>query len=164
MSLIGRGLVQDGEAVFGIDVLAGRLALLPVQTYTVTGDPDPSTWEYELTLAGPSTTVTRTVRADRVLHLRYAESATTPWRGVSPVDASGTTRKILSNLETRLAQETGGSVGQVLPVPNVSQTGQLQADLRSLKGEITGPAGPECQPDRTATGRPAFPQGRDNAG
>ena len=87
-------------------------------------------------MAGPSTTITKTVGADQVLHLFYGRSASTPWRGISPIQASTTTRKLLDNLELRLAQETGESVGHVIPVPNVKTSGQLQTDIRALKGQV----------------------------
>ena len=60
-----------------------------------------------------------------------------PWRGISPIEASQTTRKLLDNLELRLAQELGGAVGAVVPVPNVQSTTKLQEDLRAMKGNLT---------------------------
>ena len=46
-----------------------------------------------------------------------------------------TTRKLLDNIELRLAQETGGTVGNVIPVPNLESSAQLQTDLQGLKGK-----------------------------
>ena len=135
LGFIGRSLVLRGEAVFEVDV-DGDLRLLPASTITVEGGPSPSSWIYQLTLAGPSETVTRTLSADRVLRLYYAQSATNPWRGISPIEASGTTKKLLDNLEEKLAQETGQSVGSLIPVPNVDSTGDLQTDIRGLKGQV----------------------------
>ena len=137
LGLIGRELVKNGQAVFELSVEGERVSLIPASTVSVTGGPDPSTWRYELTLAGPSGSVTRHLPADRVLHLFYAKSAAKPWRGISPIEASGTTKKLLDNLEKRLAQETGEAVGHLLPVPNVESTGQLQDDIRGLKGQVT---------------------------
>lgn len=135
LGFIGRSLVQRGEAIFHIDTEDG-LTLLPALTATVDGGPNPRSWSYELTLPGPSETITRTVAADRVLHLTYATSAANPWKGISPVEASGTTRKLIDNLEKRLAEEAGESVGYLIPVPNVNSTAQLQTDIRGLKGEV----------------------------
>ena len=136
LGLIGRGLVAKGEAVFEIGI-DGGLNLRPASTVTVTGGGAPDSWMYELSLAAPSETVTRHLRADRVLHLRYGTTSRRPWRGVSPIAESGTTKKLLDNLETRLAQETGEAVGHLIPVPNVEASSQLQADIRALKGQVT---------------------------
>ena len=54
LSLIGRELIRSGEAVFMIDTNGSRLKLLPAQSWDVDGDPDPDSWEYTLTLGGPS--------------------------------------------------------------------------------------------------------------
>ena len=113
------------------------MALRPAHTVSVFGGHDPDSWTYELTLAGPSATVTRTLPADRVLHLRYAINPSHPWRGISPIDAGRTTKALLANLESRLSQEAGGPVGSLIPVPSVQASGQLQTDLRRLTGEVT---------------------------
>ena len=135
LSSIGRSLVVDGELVFAIEVVNGALTLLPASSYSITGDP--TAWTYELTLPGPSTTITKTLTRDRVFHARYGFSKAEPWRGISPLESSGTTRRLLANLEARLGDETSGAVGAVIPVPQVSSTAQLQSDLRALRGEVT---------------------------
>ena len=56
---------------------------------------------------------------------------------MSPIAASETTKTLLNNLEVRLAQELGGPVGTLIPVPNVHSTDQLQTDIRGLKGQPT---------------------------
>ncbi len=106
-------------------------------TVTIVGGPNPETWQYELTLPGPSETLTRRLSGGQVLHIFYARGPTNPWRGISPIEASGATRKLLDNLELRLAQETGEAVGHLIPVPNVTSTNQLQADIRAMKGAAT---------------------------
>ena len=135
LGFIGRSLVTSGEAIFEIQLDNG-LTLLPASHATVMGEPDPESWVYELTMSGPSRTVTRKLPAGRVLHLKYAVEAKHPWRGISPIGAAGTTRKLLENIESRLAQETGGAVGSLIPVPSVQASGQLQTDIRGLKGKI----------------------------
>ena len=60
-----------------------------------------------------------------------------PWRGISPIKSAGTTRKLLENLEVRLAQETGAAVGSMIPVPSVQASGGLQTDIRGMKGQVT---------------------------
>ena len=137
LGFIGRALLHRGEAVFEVAVVDGRLTLIPASSFTITGGPTPSEWMYQLTLAGPSEAITRTLSSGRVLHLFYAQSAASPWKGVSPIEAAGTSRTLLANLETRLAQEIGQSVGSLIPVPNVQSSDQLQTDIRKLKGQVT---------------------------
>lgn len=135
MGAIGRGLVTRGEIVFAIDTDGDSMALLPASECDVYGGPNPSSWAYRLTLTGPTETITRTLSSDRVLHLMYAPS-THSWRGVSPLLESSTTRTLLSNMETRLSEETGMGVGAVIPVPNVTAVTKLQAQLRALGGKL----------------------------
>ena len=40
-------------------------------------------------------------------------------------------------MSARLAQEVGGAVGSLIPVPNIEVSAQLQADIRALKGQTT---------------------------
>ena len=135
LGFIGRSLVTSGEAIFEIRFDDG-LELRPASLATVSGSPDPETWTYELTMAGPSRTFTRRLPAGRVLHLTYATNGRHPWRGVSPIGASSTTKGLLEHLETRLAQEVGQAVGLLIPVPDVKVSGQLQTDIRGMKGQV----------------------------
>ena len=54
LSLIGRSLIRDGEAVFAIEIRDGRVVLIPAASWDVEGDADPASWSYRLTLGGPS--------------------------------------------------------------------------------------------------------------
>ena len=155
LGFIGRSLVRGGEVIFYLDTQGGEFELIPACSCSITGDPSPSTWTYEVNLPGPSTTVTRTVGADRILHLFYARADSTPWKGIGPVQASATTRKLLDNLEIRLAQEAGGAVGTLIPVPSVRSSDKLQGDIRALKGQPTLVESMAQAWDRGSTGAPA---------
>ena len=134
LGTIGRAMVTTGDIHFAIDVEDG-LSLALASTATVSGGYSPEGWGFELTLPGPSTSITRTYRADRVLHLQYAQSRSAPWRGISPLEHSGTTKTLLQTIEYKLAQEFGASQGHLLPVPNIQAATQLQIDINNLKGE-----------------------------
>ena len=89
MEMIGRSLIRVGELVLLIDTQGGRLRLLPAESHDVEGGPDPSTWEYRLTLGGPSKTITHDfVPSQQVLHFKYAPDPSTPWRGNSPISVA----------------------------------------------------------------------------
>ena len=110
------------------------MILVPSTNPTIYGGHYRPDWSYLLTLGSPTDTTSRTYPADRVLHLFYATSPATPWLGISPIEASGTTKTMLANMEKRLAEEVGGPVGHLLPVPNVDSTSQLQTDINNMKG------------------------------
>ena len=102
LGLIGRQLVTAGEIVFEI-VVDGGFSLRPAHTVSVFGGTDPESWTYQLTLAGPSESITRTLPAGRVLHLTYSHPTQPslarhrPYRGCRDhQDPAG------SNLESRL--------------------------------------------------------------
>ena len=135
--MIGRELIRVGEAVFLIEVANRRLMLQPSKTWDLQGGPDPASWTYAITLAGPSTTTTtRNVSERRVVHARYAVDPDRPWRGVGPLTRAKTTATLAANVETRLSEELGQSAGEVLPVPDNKVKAALQEDLRKIAGKI----------------------------
>ena len=137
LARIGRSLLSRGQAVFEIAVTGGRLRLVPASTWDVTGGADPATWTWDVDIPGPSGTVTRSLSSDRILNLTYSEDSARPWVGLGPLQLSKTTVDLMSNIETRLRQEMGQAVGNVIPLPNVNSATQLQADLRALNGELS---------------------------
>ena len=134
LEAIGRQLVLAGEAAFEIRIRRGRVELDPVCAWTVEGDATPSTWAYQLTFSGPTTTSLRRVTGARVVHPRYAASPAAPWRGLSPLALQRETAQLAANLETRLRQEAGGVVGRLVTVPGGSDVDELAGDLKGLAG------------------------------
>ena len=87
LEMVGRSLIRNGESVFLIDTQGGRLRLLPGQSYDVEGGPDPDSWEYRITVGGPSRTFTHNyIPGSSVLHFKYAVDAARPWRGNGPIE------------------------------------------------------------------------------
>ena len=140
LSLIGREMMRRGEVVFEIVVSGGAVRLQTCASWTVTGDPDPSRWIYEITAAGPSRTQTRkAVTAARVVHVRYSENPQEPWRGQSPVRVAAATSTLMANIETRLAEELSAQTGYLIPVPDdasAESKAELKSDLGSLRGKV----------------------------
>ena len=60
LNMAGRALIRRGEIVFLIRSTATGVIVTPAETVQVYGADDPKTWEYLLTLTGPSNS--RTVR------------------------------------------------------------------------------------------------------
>ena len=144
LAFVARELCRRGESLHVIDVRGGRVRLIPAFTWHVDGGPDPASWRYRVTAVGPSTTTTRTIPAAGVVHVRYAVEPGRPWQGLAPLVYAAQTRRLGVNLETSLADETGGPVGSVIPVPEGHQQetpdgetdpfAKLKADLAALKG------------------------------
>ena len=154
LMLIGRQLVRRGEAVFELRVERGRLRLVPVSDWDVTGSHDPETWVYQLSLPGPSTTTTKTVVGEKVLHVRVNQDPAEPWKGRSPVAVASATSKTAANLELRLGQELSAQVGNLLPVPGDPQESRYDK-LRNQLGSLLGRAALVPSQDASWTQEPA---------
>ena len=89
-------------------------------------------WLYRADFATPEGTYTRALTADRVLHPRIGATSKRPWQGQSPIPSA--TAKLAAQLETKLTQEVGGPVGNVLPLPHKGSVTQLQGDIDKLAG------------------------------
>ena len=146
LALIARGLVRRGESVLRIDVRDGRIVLFPASEITVTGHSDPRSWVYQLSEHGPSsTTLTRNLAFDSVMHVMYSRDSARPWRGVGPIQSADISARLCGALAAALADEAGGPRGRLLPVPQSVQDVQegevdpidlLKADLANLGGGL----------------------------
>ena len=119
LSTIAREMVDAGESNWLISVgSTGEVELLPVTTVAVVGGPDPRSWLYSLTLAGPTETVTVQRSGESILSFRLRVDSKSPWRGRPAISSSGTAQ-LLCQLESQLRDEakvaparliTGGQV------------------------------------------------------
>lgn len=132
LATIGRELYRNGQVVFEIVFSGGQLQLQPVSHWNVTGT---NSWQYELTIAQPSAIVTRYRGADAVVHLQLnGADIHAPWTDAGPGQRAGTTKRLLSSLERRMADEANTPVGSVVPVPSMDGTEGLQQDIKGIKG------------------------------
>ena len=140
MAMIGRALIRRGEFVAWLDVVDGAVLYAPAQDHDVKGRHDPAEWRYQVTMAGPSRTTTRSgVRPESVLHVRYAQDPETPWRGIGPIQAARIAGKLSANVAQALADEAGTPRGQLLPQPKPGDDPTLdglKADLKALRGGL----------------------------
>ena len=144
---IGQELVLRGEGLAVIQVERGRLDLLPVGDFTVTGKASRRSWRYRCTVYGPSSTFTyQRAPSDQVIHCRWSYNAELPEFGASPWKRAHISSTLLGNMEKRLSEETGGIVGHLLPVPSdpapsevdgeeVDAYGELRNTLKTIKGK-----------------------------
>ena len=135
-----RDLIVSGESLHVIDVGTDGLKLLPVGDHDVSGtSPDPSEWIYRVSLHGPDASVSRSIPAAGVVHIRYSADPARPWRGVGPLRRAGLDAELLSSLLTRLKEESGAPVAHVIPSPADGQadsTATLRADLKAAGGGV----------------------------
>ena len=140
LEMIGRSLIRQGQLVMLISTEGGVLRLTPASEHDVEGGPDPSGWEYRLTLAGPSETLTiENVPASSVLHFKYAADAARPWLGNSPLDVAQLGGRLSAETVAQLGNESSGPVGRLLGIPKDGDdetVASLKADIRSAAGRV----------------------------
>ena len=141
MEMIGRSLIRTGELVLLIDSSSGSLRLVPTQTHDIKGGPRPETWEYTMTLGGPSETITHEfVPAQSVLHFRYAADPSTPWRGNGPIAIANLAGTLSAETVRALGEESSGPTGRLLGIPGVdgadATVEALKTDLANARGKV----------------------------
>ena len=139
MRLIGRSLVRQGELVLVIRVVNGAVRLLPAQSVTVTGGVDPESWEYRVTLPGPSRTYTHErLPAEQVVHCTYAVEPRRPWRGLGPLQVAALAGRLSAGTVGALADEAENAPrGKLISTPVDGEDPSVQAlkaDLAILAG------------------------------
>ena len=155
LSLIGRTLIRTGDLVLQITTDNGRLALLPAQAWDVRGGPDPASWKYQITVAGPDKIeTTATVPAESVLHFRYAYDPGRAWVGLGPITVASLGGKLSAEVAAALADEAAGPRGAFLQVPadgDDPTLSKLKGDIRGAKGQVLLAEGGDWDAAGTAT-------------
>ena len=140
LSTIGRALMRAGEAVYVIDLDAGgTVRLQPASFWEIQGDIDESTWLYRVNLPGPSTTRTRRVPSDGLIHVRYETDPDRPWKGVGPIQSASLAGRLSAETQAALADGESGPRGNVLPLPIPGDDPSielLRSDLKNLSGQL----------------------------
>ena len=106
---IGSDLIRFGESVW----IPGDW--LRASGYDLHGNYQPESWEYRLTIPGPTTLATLTAPASSVAHFRWATTPAQPWKGIPPTVTAKTGATLLARLEIALSDEAAAAVGQLLP-------------------------------------------------
>ena len=134
MAMAGRQLIRNGEIVFVIEVIDGRVQLYPVAEWEVL---DGYRYRCEI-LSPPGRSVSRIIPSGGVLHWRWATDPREPWRGVSPMAAAALGAKVAANTETRLGEETSAPTALLLPIPSDGgdpALATLRRDIGSARGK-----------------------------
>ena len=148
LAAIARRLIRRGESCHVIDVdMGGAVRLTECSWWDVQGSAR-RPWTYQATATGPSTTETRWVQDDGVIHCLYASSELQPWQGIPPLAWAARTGALAANLEKALADEAGGPVGNLIAIPELQREptvedaagddplAPLRADIAALRGQI----------------------------
>ena len=142
-ALIGRDLIRRGESLHLLSIQGGAVMLTPCGSWDVRGGPDRASWFYRVDTFGPSGNTTNFVPGASVVHAQFSHDASRPWHGVSPLGYARQTGALAANLELRLTEETGASVGSFIPIPqdggpdddpDHDPQAALKADIRAGKG------------------------------
>ena len=140
LSLIGRSLIRQGEALFAIEANNGRVVLLPAASWDIEGDADPATWTYRLTLGGPSRVSTlEPVPSEGTVHVRYQADPAEPWCGVAPLASAAIAGRLSAETMQALADEASGPRGFLMPTPvdgSDPTIAALKSDIRKLRGKL----------------------------
>lgn len=134
-ALVGRALIRRGETV----LIPDGDQLLVAGSWWVTGGAAPSTWRYQCYVTGPSAQRTLTLRADSVLHFRWATDPALPWRGIGPLEAARLAGRLSANTVAALGDEASTARGYLLPLPkdgNDPTVNDLKRDIGSARGRL----------------------------
>ena len=145
LNMAGRAMIRRGEIVFLIRATPTGWILTAAETVQVFGGDDPKTWEYVLTLTGPSNSRTVRVGSDRVIHWRWGTDPAQPWRGISPLAAASETSRMLAESTSHLADEASGPRGSLIPLgvdpgEDDDETTSPVAKLQKMIGALRGSA------------------------
>ena len=129
LSTIARGMVDRGESNWLINVgSTGGVVLLPVTAASIVGGPDPASWLYQLTVPGPTETVTLQRSGEAILSFRLR--ADPPWKGRPAIDSTGT-GALLAQLESQMSAESRISPARVIAG---GQVAEQAGDISELVG------------------------------
>ena len=141
LAQIGRDLIRVGESLHVIRYMGGRLILIPCSTWYFEGDADPATWLATCTAYGPSGSSTWRVPWSSVVFASWGSPTARPYHGLSPSTWAADSARLNANAERSLADEAGGPVAQLLPVPQDGGDGGDDDALASLKTDIKNARG-----------------------
>ncbi len=142
LAQIGRDLIRVGESLHVIRYMGGRMMLVPASTWYWEGDADPATWLCTATAYGPSGSSIWRVPQSSVIFVAWGSPTARPYHGLSPSSWAADTARLNANAERSLADEAGGPVAQLLPVPqdggddgDDDPLAMLRKDIRDAKGK-----------------------------
>ena len=164
LAQIGRDLVRVGESLHVIRMSGGRLRLFPASTWYWQGGADPADWTCTASVYGPSGSSTWRLPQSSVVFLAWGSPTARPYHGLGPAAWAAETARLAGNSERSLADEAGGPVAALLPVPEGHDAGSDDDDdggeLAGLRKDIGAARGKALLVETTASG---YGEGRGSA-
>ena len=157
---VGRDLVRSGDSMHAIRMSDGVVKLIPAASWHFEGNHDPNTWTVRVTCYGPSTSTTWNLPASAVVFVRWGGTPGLPYVGTSPMSWAASTSKLHAEAERSLADEAGGPLAQILPIPADGGDGGDDDPLAKLKADIRAARGKALLVETTAAG---YGEGRASA-
>ena len=159
LALVGRDLIRRGESLHAIRMDGGRTVLVPCSDWDwQEGGPDPATWTVRATAYGPSQSMTWRLPASAVICVSWGTEAIRPYRGIGPAGFASLSARQYSEAERTLADEAGGPLAQIVPVPQDGGDGGEADPLAMLKSDIGKARGKALLTETTASGWADGPQ------
>ena len=153
LAQVGRDLVRVGESLHVIRMSGGRLRLFPASTWYWQGNADPADWTCTATVYGPSGSSTWRLSQSSVVFVTWGSPTARPYHGLSPGTWAADTSRLSANAERSLANEAGGPLAQLIPVPQDGGDGDEDTDpLAGLKTDIAAAKGNALLVETTAGG------------
>ena len=162
LAQIGRDLIRVGESLHVLRYMGGRMVLIPASTWYWEGGADPADWTCTATVYGPSGSSTWRLPQSSVVFATWGSPTARPYHGLSPSSWAADTARLNANTERSLADEAGGPVAQLLPVPQDGGDDGDNDPLAGLKADIKDARGTALLIETTQAGwgegRTAAPQ------
>ena len=130
LMLIGRSLVLRGELV----MLPEGSALVPAASFDIRGGPND--WAYRCDFAGPSSSVSRFLTAQSVLHFRVNTDPARPWKGQAAHSLATATAATAANAEATAASEARIAISRLIPVASTLTPDQRDDTTTTLADEL----------------------------
>ena len=113
----GRDLIRTGASLHAIRMSGGMVRLIPCASWNWEGNHDPASWTIRATAYGPSTSTTWHLPASSVVWIAWGSRPGAPYLGTGPTSWASVTARLGAASERTLADEAGGPLAQVIPLP-----------------------------------------------
>ena len=151
---VGRDLVRRGQSLHVIQVdAAGRVVLIPSASWHWEGgNAHPDSWRVRATVYGPSSSTTHYLPQAGVIFLPWGATPGQPYTGVGPLSWANTTARLQAETERSLADEAGGPIANLIPVPQDGGDDSESDPLKDLKADIRQARGKALLVETVAAG------------
>lgn len=144
LAQMARDLILEGETLWRIAVVGGRVQLRPLTAASCNGGVDPRGWTWEAHEPGPDRFIHhRALREAQVVHVMYSSDRSYPWRGVGPLARARDTALLAGAIEQRGFEELRRAVRYLLAVDVDANAADMQQAQGRLIEELrkTAPGG-----------------------